>query len=51
MKKNYNAPNITIVNIKMETSLLQAASLGSVKNENANSAAMSRGGSSWDDEE
>lgn len=50
MKKNYNAPNITIVNIKMETSLLQAASLN-MKNENANSAAMSRGGSSWDDEE
>ena len=54
MKKIYNSPITTIVELKMQTSLMEA-SLGGVKNENATSAGMSReggrGGSSWDDEE
>ena len=55
MKNIYNEPITTVVEVKIQSSLLQA-SLGGVKNENATSAAMSREGgnrgiSDWDDEE
>ncbi len=54
MKKTYNTPILTIVKLKMQTSLMEA-SLG-MKNADAESAAMSREGGNrispdWDEEE
>ena len=46
MKKTYNSPVITIVEVKIQSALMEL----SIKNENANSAAMGRQSSDWEDE-
>ena len=47
MKKNYKAPMTTVVEMKMQSHLMNL----SLQNANADSAAMSRGGSNWEDED
>ena len=49
MKKTYNSPIVTIVEVKIQTALLEGSL--EIKNANATSEGMSRGGSDWDDED
>ena len=49
MKKTYNSPVMTVVELKMHATLLDASL--QLKNENATNSAMGRGNSDWDDEE
>jgi hypothetical protein len=54
MKKIYNTPILTVVNLKMHTSIMQTSL--EIKNADATDKAMSReygnrGGSIWDDDE
>lgn len=47
MKKNYKTPMTIVVEMKMQSHLMEL----SLQNVDANSAAMSRGGSNWEDED
>ena len=49
MKKTYNSPVMTVVELKMRATLLEASL--QLKGGNATSAAMGRANSSWDDED
>ena len=49
MKKIYNSPKTSVVEMKMQASLLQASL--QIKNADATSAGMSRGGGSFFDDD